>query len=328
MENNIKLLHNRHNLSFRQIDLHFGTDNSSSYLNESVNALKIVKELLLIIDELQNNNIEFVVLKGPVLSQKIYKDESYRNYHDIDLLIDYHNIEKVIDCLKSKNYHTEKAFSRKQNDKKKYFIHNKDIKFINLDKKILLEIHWRLNTYDTFNKNDTKSFLENYTTDYMFHGRQIKVLKNEFELLYITLHGAMHKWAQLRWLYEINDYMSMVEYDKAVFYQLSNDFNYNRLLSLYNILAKKYIKKAKTFEIQKKVPPYLINECINAIDNSIFIDEDFAETVHRSFHKLKFLYLLMPKTKIRLFLFKKYIIRDLNYKKILNLVKTKVFRTR
>lgn len=328
MNNNTKLLHNRHNLSFRQIDLHFETDNSNNYLNESVKALKIVKELLLIIDELQNNNIDFVVLKGPVLSQKIYKDESFRNYHDIDLLIDFKDIDIVIDCLNAKNYQTEKNFSKTNKEKKTYFTHNKDIKLVNLEKKILLEIHWRLNTYDTFTRNDTKSFLNDYTTDFEYHGRKIKVLKNEFELLYITLHGAMHKWAQLRWLYEINDYISNVEFDKSSFYQLSNKFKYNRLLSLYNILANKYIENPNTFEINVKVPNYLIKECTEAIDNSRFLDEDFAEVVNRSFHKLKFLYLLMPNLKIRRYLITKYFIRDLNYKKILNLVKTKVLKTR
>lgn len=325
MNNLTKFLHHRHNLSFRQIDLHFETDNSNKYLEESVKALKIVKELLLIIDLLNKNNIDFVVLKGPVLSKKIYEDESFRNYHDIDLLIDFKDIEKTIVCLGEKKYQPEKPLSK---NKKTYFTHNKDLKLINNEKKILVEIHWRLNTYDTFTKNDTKSFLKEFTTDYEYQGRKIKVLKKEFELLYITLHGAMHKWAQLRWLYEINDYISRVEFDKAIFYQLSNDFNYNRLLSLYNILAKKYITKAKTFEVDEKVPSYLINECIKAIDHSRFKDEDFAEVVNRSFHKLKFLFLLMPKIKIRVFLIKKYIIRDLNYKKVFNLVKSKALNTK
>jgi hypothetical protein len=306
-----EILYHRHQLSYTQIDALKGTDNHSFCSKDIMNSLLIERELLVMIDLFQKNQIRFLPLKGPVLSYRIYKDPTVRRCHDIDFLIDFDQILPLNDLILSKGY---KAVQQLKSDKKflkSLYYNSKDIKYFHPIRKIVIELHWRLFTYDVFGKEDTYSVLENHTVNFDFMNRQIKVLNSEFDLLYITLHGAIHKWSILKWLFDTNDYLRFVMFDENEFLILVDRFKCRRVLSLYNQIAERYIPDPALFHMNIPVPSVLKRNCINDIENRKKNSTGFSEKAGKSLKKLRYQFFLIPGFKRRLFFVSKYLKRDL-----------------
>jgi len=310
-------------MTYRQIDVLFGSDNSNLYKADDIGAMLVIRELLQLIADFYNHQIPFISLKGPVLSQRIYNDATVRKSHDLDFLVDFNDIDKIHSILILQGYKTDVQYHPQQTNRRHLFFQYKHLKFYHPQKKFVLEFHWRLFTYDVFIKSDTKAFIEKFTVDTEFYGKSVKVLKPEFELLYLTVHGATHKWSALKWLADTNQYLKNVQFDKDEFNLLVKEFRADRILGLYNLIAKRFMHYPEYFDVKAPVPGYLFAECIKAIDNVVFQDENFNDIVSRSLNKLKYQFLLIPHYGRRFFLIRKYVLRDLRFRKIKDLLKRK-----
>jgi hypothetical protein len=81
-------------LSHQQIDHWLGK--IAAILQEKLNHLKMLRNFIAITDLLRQNEIPFISLKGPLLSQHIYNDPTVRFSHDIDILIDEQQIDSTV----------------------------------------------------------------------------------------------------------------------------------------------------------------------------------------------------------------------------------------
>ena len=61
--------------------------------------MKIVAELLSLSKLFLESSLEFITMKGPVLSWRLHQDFFVRRYRDIDLLFDIEDIEKGFRCF-------------------------------------------------------------------------------------------------------------------------------------------------------------------------------------------------------------------------------------
>jgi hypothetical protein len=78
--------------SNQQIDHWLGKIAARNFTGK-VNHLKMLRNFIAITDLLRQNEIPFISLKGPLLSQHIYNDPTVRFSHDIDILIDEQQID-------------------------------------------------------------------------------------------------------------------------------------------------------------------------------------------------------------------------------------------
>lgn len=315
-------LYTRHMLSFKQIDLHCNTDFSDNYIKESIKCMKMLKKFLIISDLFFQNNIEFVPLKGLILSHRIYKDETYKRSTDVDFLINFEDFELAKNILFAEGYVINKPEQNVDKGNKFFFYHFNHIQFYNPVTAIVVEIHWRLKIYDFFGQADTLNFLKPFLTDYVFHNRTFKVLQNEYELLYLIVHGAYHKWYQLKWLYDSNDFANNVSLDFNKFYELVNKYKFGRIIALHNIVSAKFIHSAFQFSINEKMPKFLISYCVKEISTRHPKNESLKEVFVRSVKRYRYEYLLVPNCNRRKQLTIKFIKRDLGFYRIKKLVLT------
>jgi hypothetical protein len=80
-------LHDKHKLSYRQIDMLCGTHNQNFYKKETIRSLRFVSELVFVLNQFSQSEIEIIPLKGPLLSTHIYCDETIRRCVDLDFFI-------------------------------------------------------------------------------------------------------------------------------------------------------------------------------------------------------------------------------------------------
>ncbi|MFJ5621682.1 nucleotidyltransferase family protein [Peribacillus loiseleuriae] len=144
------------------------------------------------------NKIPLLYLKGPVIAADLYGDISLRTSRDLDILIPINDLEKAENILMNFGY--EREYEGGILNEWKWRRHH--VTYFNSQKKIYLEIHWRLQSRPSKEPNfaelwerKRKSSLTNYP---------IYFLGKEDLFLFLVSHGARHGWARLRWLLDIS----------------------------------------------------------------------------------------------------------------------------
>ncbi|WP_316569200.1 nucleotidyltransferase family protein [Neobacillus sp. YIM B06451] len=186
---------------------------SEEYKKNTFEMLRISAEMVHISKLFAKNGIRLLVLKGPILAVDLYGDLSLRTCNDLDLLVPINDLEKIDKLLLSMGYEKDDSFQIETvlNDWKWRHHH---ISFIHSNKRIKIEIHWRLNpgpgkepTFDEMWERKRTSSHQNLSVNYL--GRE--------DLFYfLTTHGARHGWSRLRWLVDINRLLNQeIDWNKA-----------------------------------------------------------------------------------------------------------------
>jgi len=157
----------------------------------------MTSELVKIITLLDDNNIEAVPFKGPLLSHTAYGNITLRQYADLDILVDEDLLDQAVALLYQHDYlYDEKEYQ--------HIINNKSIFHdISLTKSsVSFELHWRLFsdefTIDLNSINLKENLIEVSMANYKF-----KSFKNEMLIIYLVTHGAKHNWERVEWLLDI-----------------------------------------------------------------------------------------------------------------------------
>lgn len=311
LQNSSEYLYLHHQLNIEQTGLQPDEQLSRQIKRDTIRSLEYVKEFILLTDDLKLNGFRFLPLKGPVLSYRIYTDAAYRKCHDIDLLIEFKDLNEYHEFLLQKGYQPENPEISRNFKSSGLYNNRKDAKYFHTEKKTIVELHWRLFTYDIFFRNDELKNLRPFITEIDFMKRILTVFTHEFEILYLIMHGSVHNWGILKWLYDVNDYLKSNDMDFLKIYNYSEKFNLGKALSLYNVLAKRYITNPHLFSCSEKVEKYLIDTCIEKIEKKQHYSHAGTEKIRKSLGKLKYQFLLVPGFKRKFHLILKYVKRDI-----------------
>ncbi|MFF5810775.1 nucleotidyltransferase family protein [Peribacillus butanolivorans] len=141
------------------------------------------------------NKIRLLFLKGPVIAFDIYGDISLRTSKDLDILVQKTDLNRVEELLLSYGYEREEFQDKVEKSK----LH---IAYFHPQKKIEIEIHWRLNLpplkEPSFNELWNRKRVSTLTT------YQVYFLGEEDLFLFLIAHGSRHGWFRLRWLADID----------------------------------------------------------------------------------------------------------------------------
>jgi hypothetical protein len=252
----------------------FKTKLASETKKSTIRMLKFTAEISIICSELKKLSISIIPLKGPIAAKQIYGDYTAKNSRDIDFLIQIEELEKVINWLEEQGYENSYPFNSLSKKQKKAFQKaNNQLAFFHPEKKIQVELHWRLfaNSY----------LLPISFQDLLKDGYQITVgkstincLSNKHLLFYLITHGAKHNWSLLYWLMEVATLIQKEKFDWETTLEESIQLGIERPLvqgiilieSLFKIPAPSVIHEYYT---NQKVIQGLVKSSIQAInDNS------------------------------------------------------------
>jgi hypothetical protein len=239
-----EVLSKRHRLSHQQIDHWLGENRSKEFLQEKLNHLKMLRNFIAITDLLRQNEIPFISLKGPLLSQHIYNDPTVRFSHDIDILIDEQQIDSTVKLFLDNGYDfAEGVFWPETKLQQELLIRNtSDLCFYNKEINFCVEVHWTLmNTIPVSQKKMNLIVSENLQ-EIVFSGRKFTILNRELELLFLLLHGSRHGWERLKWLVDINNY-PINQLNIAIFKKLVIEFKAERIIGQTNFLLLRFFNK-------------------------------------------------------------------------------------
>lgn len=289
-------LHDRHRLSHQQIDKLLGENRASDYVQEKVKLLEDVKNFMNVTDLLTQNNIQYVSLKGAMLSYRIYKDPAVRISHDIDILINKESVGQTADILLKNGFNLNKGVVWPTQEPKREMIlkNEQHLSFYNKQMKCCVEIHWTLMQGLAVTQAKLKEIIDENLVRESLAGREITTLSKELELLFLLIHGARHAWCRLKWIIDIKEY-PFQDIDPEKFYKLARAMKSERIISQTNILLKKLFNVTMPFKGKKHIPDRVVSYPLYALGAPINIE-------------------LSLKEHIRLLLYKWYIFKNPYYK--------------
>lgn len=292
------LLYNRHRLSHQQINDWFDEPHTDITVQDKMRDMAKVAEFIKITDKLKDKGIKFISLKGPLLSQRLYNDTTYRRYRDFDFLFDQEDAERAYDVLVESGY-LPYALELPESDakKKEFFKHIHDTPLYNSINGNVIEIHTKLFRYRHVSRDKLKHILESNLTEAELSGRQFTVLNNELELLFLIIHGGLHRFRRLKWLVDIKDFLNTIPFDQKKFENLVHELNANRLVGLCNKVLEIHYPNEEYFKGYPKPKKRIIRNVIKAIKDK---DDQEAGTFNKVISFIAFTISVQPGWRYKL----------------------------
>lgn len=161
-------------------------------------------ELISVIQLLQENQIDILSFKGPILSLMAYGDITQRQYADIDILVPKDKIYKAVKILLNHGYSSEYSVEFLKNNKLLQV--GKDFSIFNITNNIHIELHWQLFLPRQIKKSNISLF-SHKNPIYYLNNYPIYTLEDNSHFIYLLLHGSNHMWERLEWIIDIDRFI-------------------------------------------------------------------------------------------------------------------------
>ncbi|WP_228710933.1 nucleotidyltransferase domain-containing protein [Arcobacter cloacae] len=251
----------------------------------------MTSELIKVVKILEENNIESISFKGPVLSQLAYGDVVSRQYCDLDILVDENELKKAQNILENNNYKQLYNLEEYQKENLKKVVH--DISMINKINNINIELHWTLSSGEFFIDLEKLKYFEDIKK-YTISNQNINIFLNEKLFIYLCVHGYKHLWERIEWLVDIYYLIEKKSIDIEKVIEMSKSINAERIVLSTLIICK------KIFDLEIILEKDILNDKkLNRVTNKMLekIFEDYLVLKEKNHTKqFSIIHLYMLKT--------------------------------
>jgi hypothetical protein len=192
-----------------------------------------------ILNTLESEGIETKPLKGPLLSQTLYKDVSQRHIRDLDLLVNSRDVMKTLQILRGMGYilkFPEKELSDKQ--WRQYYRQQYDVILKHQEDGSLLELHTHI-AYPGLLGG--KEHLITHDLEICeLAGRPVNCFSKEATFLYLAIHGAHHLFYRLFWLRDLSEALNRWALDHEAIADSAGQMGIERMLGVGLQLAESF----------------------------------------------------------------------------------------
>ena len=171
------------------------------------------RELAELLRLLAEAGVPVIPLKGVTLAESLYGDISLRVSGDIDILVPHETVAESLRLLVARGYRAEFTeqffFDLLLRSDIEYLLTREDQQF-----RYLVELHWGLFCGWPGDKPATDAlWAEAHPRAYF--GVPANSLSPEWELLFLAVHAARHRWQMLKWIVDIHEFCSSrrIEWD-------------------------------------------------------------------------------------------------------------------
>lgn len=295
-------LYHRHRISHQQIDDVLGENQAKFHLEDKIRQMADLKVFFELTDKLQEKGIFFLNLKGPVLSQRIYRDPTYRYYKDFDILVNPEDVQQALAVMKEmgfKSYGYEWPRSNtKQENILKYL---NQVNYFHEPTGVSVELHWKIFHWEVMKPEKLKLIIQENLTSVQLGGREFKVLSKELELLYLLIHGALHAWTRLKWLLDINEMLKRENIDLDKLEYWGKLFKVQVLIASSNQILQQYFHDSPELPFQEFLDKKTLDCPKERINSEVMMPDMSKAEVIRYF---KYKWRIIPRLNFRKSLFK------------------------
>jgi hypothetical protein len=201
-------------------------------LNAARNAL-LVRALGRVLERFDREGIPVMPLKGVVLADSLYGDVGFRVCSDLDILVPRSAVPHAFELLQAEGY--EQADRSRVNLSDIDFLARSAMEFGFTPPAsafpYLLELHWDI-AWRWRGDAAMMDDLWEAARRRKFWGVEAWALSPEWELLYLAVHAARHRWQGLKWLVDIHEVCTRAKFDWETVADKAHRFGLDRVLTL------------------------------------------------------------------------------------------------
>jgi hypothetical protein len=179
--------------------------------------LRLTGELLHLLNLFREHGIRALPLKGPSLAVLVYQNLALRHFSDLDVLIPREDMLKAKELLIQQGYRPNLKLTASQESD--YLQSHHDYKFIRATDGTVVEIQWGITESLFCFPLDFDDLWERRET-LPLAGVELFSLGLEDLLLLLCVHGAKHRWEQLKWICDIAEivdaYRQKIDWGKVL----------------------------------------------------------------------------------------------------------------
>lgn len=226
------------------------------------------------------DQLKGVFLKGIPLAAMYYGDIALRESMDIDLWVEKKGFGIVSKYLTTLGYRSCLALSKLNKRQIKYkFKTDHHLLFVTDDPALppIIELHWKINDrFGLFTFNPETDF--DLTKKYEVAGVTISTFNHIDNFLYLCTHGCEHAWYRLKWLFDLPQLMSSVNYDWEEVQKRAKELNCEDQIKLAFLLLNKLLG----YEIPAPLRTNKINSSLKSqrsyIEHCIYYKGQYCDT--------------------------------------------------
>jgi hypothetical protein len=178
------------------------------YLFNLRNNLHLTNQLFSVLKILNENNIQTIPYKGPILTTFFYGNLGLRQFSDLDIIIHHEDIKTAKELLQSKGYKLTWPKGKLTDKQERTHIQSKyNYRFVHEDSGVIIELHWNVTPkYFAFPRNP--EWLWHNLVPVTFSDKSFYTFTPEDYLIILCVHGSNHCWIRLNWIIDISKLIS------------------------------------------------------------------------------------------------------------------------
>lgn len=171
--------------------------------NTAIN-LQLCHRLAQVLQLLNQHGIEALTLKGPALAAQAYAEPTVREFRDLDLLVRRADALRTRELLEAAGY---AGFPQLSAPQLRVFLRSEcEFWFSSPGDEVPVEVHWDLReAVYAYPLNSEVCWSQTGSCE--IAGQRVPTLSPGHTLLMLSCHGAKHRWAQLRLIRDLAEFL-------------------------------------------------------------------------------------------------------------------------
>jgi hypothetical protein len=202
-------------------------------------ALKHSAETARMVQLLKQEGVVAIPLKGSVLAQMLYGDVGLRHCNDIDLLINFTDMEVTTRVLKSCGYRQLYPHDLNPRQERIYARYKKDVGFYNREQRLFIELHYGIYVHELLRRADEPA-IRDATERVELHNEEIVVFDRATTFIYLVYHGCLHQFFRLFWLRDVAEALQRWELDHVEILERMRSLGLERMAGTALLLAERW----------------------------------------------------------------------------------------
>lgn len=224
---------NLQQLGFFGVPTHIRAELETSYRRNAIRNVLIRDELVRVLKALGQARVRAVPLKGLALAESLYGDMSLRTCSDLDVLVPRGAVGQVFDVLRAEGYDQADRCHVEQSDVEFLVRSSMEYGFVPPRPAfpVPLELHWDI----AWRWRGDAAMVDDLWAEarrQVFWGVEAWALSPEWELLYLAVHAARHRWQGLKWLVDIHEVCLRAKCDWDTVTDKAHRFGLDQALAL------------------------------------------------------------------------------------------------
>lgn len=258
------LFHNLNSICPEKIPKNILRDLKNHFNNNARKNLFLMGELIKIVEIFRLNEINIIPYKGPTLAILAYHNLAFRDFRDLDILINSKDFLAVNNQLIKLGYNSRINFNviHCNSFMKLYLKSNREFLYEHLEKNVIIEVHWKIQPlFYSFSSSKFKQLYNNLIA-VPINGANLMTMSINDNLLLLCMHASGHLWDRLSWSCDILEIIQ------------GNDIEWDCLLvkakklGIYRIVLINLVILNELFDMKF---PYIIMENIKSDKMSIIL---------------------------------------------------------